>query len=59
MYWAFKGLSAALQPGAELSSLSANWLMSLGVAGLYLSLTLYMSLKVQDMIRVTGELSSI
>ena len=59
MYWAFNSLSAALQPGAELSRLSANWLVSLGVAGLYLSLALYMSLKIQDMIRVTGELSSV
>ncbi len=57
--WSFNALSASLQPGPDLLQMAGNWLVSIGVAGLYLSITLLMSRKMEDMIRVTGELSSV
>jgi ABC-2 type transport system permease protein len=59
MSWAFNGLSASLQAGVDVPRLAGNLLVSLGVAGFYLSMTLLMSRRLQDMIRVTGELSSV
>jgi ABC-2 type transport system permease protein len=59
LVWAFNGVSAAVQPGVDLASLGQNWLISLGISGLYLSSTIFMSKRVGDMIRVTGELSSV
>ena len=59
MVWSFNGLSESFQPGADLSSLSQNWLMALVISCLYLVVTFFMSKRVQDMIRVTGELSSV
>lgn len=57
--WSFNALSASLQPNPDLQQLAGNWLVSIGVAGCYLSITLLMSRKLEDMIRVTGELSSV
>ena len=59
MVWAFKGLTIAIQPGIDFSSLWQNWLMALGIACVYLIGTFFMSKRVEDMIRVTGELSSV
>jgi len=59
MSWAFNGLSASLQPEVNLSSLWLYWLTTLGVSFIYLIGTYFMSKRVQDMIRVTGELSSV
>ena len=59
MVWAFNGLSTSFQPGAGLSSLWQDWLTALGISCLYLISTFFMSKRVQDMIRVTGELSSV
>jgi ABC-2 type transport system permease protein len=58
MVWAFNGVSEAFQ-GADLSSLWRNWIMALAVACLYLIVTFFMSKRVENMIRVTGELSSL
>jgi ABC-2 type transport system permease protein len=57
--WAFKGLSASFQPDINLPSLWINWMMTLGISLVYLVGTFFMSKRVQDMIRVTGELSSV
>jgi ABC-2 type transport system permease protein len=60
MVWAFNGLSSAFQDGVvDPSSLWKNWLMALSIASVYLIMTFFMSKKVQDMIRVTGEMSSV
>jgi ABC-2 type transport system permease protein len=59
MSWAFNSLSASLQPGIDMPNLWANWMMTLGISLVYLAGTFFMSKRVQDMIRVTGELSSV
>ncbi len=59
LVWAFNGLSASFQPEADPIVLWKNWLTALGIACIYLIATFFMSKKVQDMIRVTGELSSV
>lgn len=59
MSWGFNGLSASIQPGVDMPGLWIPWLMTLGVSFVYLIGTYFMSKRVQDMIRVTGELSSV
>ncbi len=59
MSWAFNSLSASLRPDINEQFLRGNWLMTLGISLVYLVGTFFMSKRVQDMIRVTGELSSI
>lgn len=56
--WAFKALSASLQPGLDVPRMLGNLMVAMGVSGLYFSITLIMSRKLEDMIRVSGELSS-
>lgn len=58
MVWAFNGVSESFQD-ADLSILWRNWIMASAVACLYLIITFFMSKKVENMIRVTGELSSL
>ena len=57
--WAFKGLSASFQPDINMPGLWINWMITLGISLVYLVGTFFMSKRVQDMIRVTGELSSV
>jgi len=57
--WAFKGLSASFQADMKMPSLWANWMITLGISLVYLVGTFFMSKRVQDMIRVSGELSSV
>jgi ABC-2 type transport system permease protein len=59
MSWAFNGLSLSLQLHINIQSLWVNWMMTLGISLVYLVGTFFMSKRVQDMIRVTGELSSV
>ena len=59
MSWAFNGISMAIQPELNGSDLGINWLITLGVALIYLVGTFFMSKQVENMIRVTGELSSV
>jgi ABC-2 type transport system permease protein len=59
MVWAFNALTISIQPGMDLSSLWQNWLTALGIACVYLIVTFFMSKRVENMIRVTGELSSV
>jgi ABC-2 type transport system permease protein len=56
---AFNGLAASLQPGFNPSSILGSWLLSLATCGVYLVFIRLMSGRVNDMIRVTGELSSV
>lgn len=55
----FDSLSASIQPGIDMPYLWSNWVATLGVSLVYLVGTFLLSKRVQDMIRVTGELSSI
>jgi len=59
MVWAFNGLSASFQPGVTTSSILTDWVTALGISCIYLVVTFLMSKRVQDMIRVSGELSSV
>ena len=59
MVWAFNGLRASFQPEVATASLWRNWAMALGISCIYLVITFLMSKRVQDMIRVSGELSSV
>jgi ABC-2 type transport system permease protein len=59
MVWSFNGISAAFQPGIDIPYLVQNLLMALSISCLYLLITFFMSKRVQDMIRVTGELNSL
>ena len=58
MSWAFDGLNVSLRPSVDWESLWTNWLMALGMSGIFLIVTMLMSKRVHDMIRVTGEISS-
>ena len=57
--WGFNGLSTSFQTDIDMPALWTYWLTTLGISLVYLIGTFYMSKKVQDMVRVTGELSSI
>lgn len=57
--WGFAALSAALQPGAGAAMLWSNWSWSLAISSAFLGVTFLFSKKIQDMIRVSGELSSV
>jgi ABC-type multidrug transport system permease subunit len=57
--WGVTGLNSSFQAGAGLSQVGYDWLASIGVSCLYLIVTYLLSRKVHDMIRVSGELSSI
>jgi ABC-2 type transport system permease protein len=57
--WAFNGLSASFQLDINLPGLWTTWMITLGISLVYLVGTFFMSKRVQDMIRVTGELSSV
>ena len=57
--WGFNGLSTSFQTDINMPALWTYWLTTLGISLVYLIGTFYMSKKLQNMIRVTGELSSI
>ena len=59
MSWAFNSIVLSIQPDLKVADLAINWLMTLEMALIYLVLTFFMSRKVENMIRVTGELSSV
>lgn len=59
MVWAFNGLSASFQPNITVSNLWINWSFAFGISCVYLVVTFFMSKRIQDMIRVSGELSSV
>lgn len=57
--WGVTGLNASFQEGMVLSNVWWDWATSIGVSFVYLAVTYLLSRKVHDMIRVTGELSSV
>ena len=59
MSWAFNSISMAIRPDLRAADLGINWLITLGMALVYLVGTFFMSKQVENMIRVTGELSSV
>jgi len=59
MSWAFRGVSTSFQSNVDISNIWQYWLMAFGISCIYLVGTFFMSKRVQDMIRVTGELSSV
>ena len=57
--WGISGLNASFQGGLQTAAVWGDWAASLGISLIYLLITALMSKKVNDMIRVSGELSSI
>lgn len=57
--WGVTGLNSSFQIQLQFSDLWLNWAIALTVSFVYLLATYLMSKKVHDMIRVSGELSSV
>jgi len=57
--WGVTGLNASFQVQPAVSSIWLDWAISLGICLIYLLVTYLLARKVHDMIRVTGELSSV
>jgi ABC-2 type transport system permease protein len=57
--WGVTGLNSSFQVQPTLSNMWLDWAVSIGVSIIYLVVTYFMSRKVHDMIRVTGEMSSV
>lgn len=57
--WGVSGLNVSFQNGIHWSAIGLDWLSAVGASLVYLTVTWLMSRKVHDMIRVTGELSSV
>jgi ABC-2 type transport system permease protein len=57
--WGITGLNSSFQEQLLSINIWQDWLFSLGISFIYLLITYLMSRRVHDMIRVTGELSSI
>ena len=57
--WAFSGLTQSLQEDADLFQLTRSWIICFAISLFYLFVVAWMSKKVHNMIRVSGELSSV
>lgn len=57
--WGVSGLTASFESQPTLANMGLDWAISVGVSLVYLLVTYLLSEKVHNMIRVTGELSSI
>ena len=57
--WAVTALGTSFQPVIEIQNLWPDWLFALGISCVYLIVTFYLSRRVHDMIRVSGELHSV
>ena len=57
--WGVTGLNLSFQSQLQFGGIWLEWGISLGISLLYLLVTYFFSRKVNDMIRVTGELSSV
>ncbi len=57
--WGVTGLNASFQDRIPLSTVWLDWASAVGVSSIYLLATWFISKKVHDMIRVSGELSSV
>jgi ABC-2 type transport system permease protein len=59
MSWAVRSLNLSFQSGTTLSALWMDWSAALGLSSLFLIITIFMSRRVHNMMRVNGELGSI
>lgn len=59
MRWGVTGLNSSFQAQIQLSTVWKDWALAIGISLAYLLVTALMSKRVHDMIRVTGELSSV
>lgn len=57
--WGVTGLNSSFQPQIQYANIWQDWGTSIGISLLYLLVTYFLSRKVRDMIRVSGELSSV
>ena len=57
--WGVTGLNSSFQAQLELASIWPSWVTALAISFAYLLITIFMSKKVHDMIRISGELSSV
>ncbi len=57
--WAFNGLTSSIQQGVDPLQLTKTWIISIAISLAYLIIIIFMSKRVQNMIRVSGELSSV
>lgn len=57
--WGVTGLNSSFQPQIQSANIWLDWGTSIGISLLYLLVTYFFSRKVRDMIRVSGELSSV
>lgn len=57
--WGVSSLNSSFQNGILATQLWSDWGISIGISCIYLSVTYLLSKKVHDMIRLTGELSSV
>jgi len=57
--WGVTSLNSSFQTKLTLSNIWLDWSISVGISLIYLVVTYFLSRKVHDMIRVTGELSSV
>lgn len=57
--WGVTGLNSSFQPQIQVTNIWLDWGTSIGISLLYLLVTYFFSRKVRDMIRVSGELSSV
>lgn len=57
--WGVTGLNSSFQGELSFASLGYDWAASMGISLIYLIITYLLSRRVHDMIRVSGELSSV
>lgn len=57
--WGVSGLNISFQPQMQASTIWLDWLFAVGVSSIYLLVTYFMSRRIHDMIRISGELSSV
>jgi ABC-type transport system involved in cytochrome c biogenesis permease component len=57
--WGVTGLNGSFQTQPTLAAIGVDWAISIGISLIYLLVTHFLSRKVHDMIRITGELSSV
>ncbi|MCL4528689.1 MAG: ABC transporter permease [Chloroflexi bacterium] len=57
--WGVTGLNFSFQTQLEFAAIWPSWAAALAISFVYLLITFFMSKKVHDMIRVSGELSSV
>ncbi len=57
--WGVTGLHSSFQAQSQFAAIWPSWITALAISFAYLLITFFMSRKVHDMIRVSGELSSV